>query len=154
MPRWRDIVAMGPSLALLLAVAGTIPLVLDVFLVRPEIVRFSTEGRLVIGRVTRSPPLEVTNGNRYKRNHSGIAVDDPELGPQGVDVYGNFPLGQHVPMFCLTSANRCLSVDDVKARVDMWPFTPLMLSGIICMTLAAMLGLTTLLHRRRHAIRR
>lgn len=83
-----------------------------------------------------------------------IGVDDPDLGPQGIGVYGDLPVDMKVPVLCLTSAGRCVSTDVVKERLDMWPLTPVTLCASISLTMAALaLGLGARRARRRRATR-
>jgi hypothetical protein len=86
------------------------------------------------------------------RNRSIVGVDDPEIGPQVVAVYGQLPLGSVVPLLCLTPVRRCMSADEVRKRMELWPLTPLTLSGAAEVALAAVLGLAAhRLRRRREA---
>jgi hypothetical protein len=147
--------AVAPWLALLLAAAGITSLVFERFVARPEILRFSTEGRRVAGRVLGSPTFNTT-GSRGAgpRNRSLVGVTDNELGLQVVSVYGVLPTGNTVPMICLTPARRCMSAGEVNERLDLWPLTPLMLSGAVELGLAATLSLAARRRRRRPTARR
>jgi hypothetical protein len=148
---WSSLSLIGAPVAILFAVAGVGALGLAVFLERPAMLRFSRDGRLVTGQISRSAPSEARNGDKRRRNQSQISVDDPALGRQTIDVYGDFAVGQPIPVICATAAGRCLSADDLRSRIDMWPFTPLMLAGAISIALAATSGLTALLRRHRGA---
>jgi hypothetical protein len=127
------------GLLVLLVEAGVGSIGFDVLLGHPEAALFAREGRVVIGEVTyrsRNGPL---NGERPARNHSLIFLDDAHLGPQVVDIYGELPVGQRVPVLCLTPAGRCESADVVHERLSLWPLTPLMLSGAVELALAVTL---------------
>src|SRR5580698_9188850 len=141
-------------MATLLALVGAVSLTLALAVERPAMLRFARNGRPVSGRVSRSAPSEARNGDKRHRNRSEIRVNDPELGPQTIEVYGDWAIGQRIPVLCVTADSRCLSVDDVRTRLDMWPFTPLMLSGGISIVLASISGLAALFHRRDRPQRR
>jgi len=139
--------AVLPWLALLLAVTGVGALAFGIFVDHPEVIRFSTMGHSAIGRVQTSPAWQSKDGRRGFRNRSLITVDDSELGLQTVSVYGELAVGATVPLLCLTSARRCVSADEVRQHLDMWPLTPVMLAGAVLIALAA--TLTYAARRRR-----
>jgi len=131
--------AVMPWIASLLALVGIASIGFERFVARPDVVRFSKEGRRVAGTVLAAPPANVSDSRAGgRRNRSLVGVNDQELGPQVVSVYGALPKETTVPMLCLTPAGRCMSGADVSERLDLWPLTPLMLSG------TAELGLATL----------
>ena len=137
-----------PWIASLLTLVGIASIGIERFVARPEVVRFSKEGRRVAGTVLDAPPANVSDtrvGGR--RNRSLVGISDQELGPQAVSVYGALPKGTTVPMLCLTPAGHCMSAADVSERLDLWPLTPLMLSGTAELGLATLLGLVV--RRRR-----
>ena len=144
--------AVAPWLALVLLAIGVGSLAFDQLVLRPEIARFSTDGRAAVGRVGASSVLHPSAGTRGTiSNRSLVAVEDPELGIQLVSVYGRLPVGTAVPLLCLTSARRCLAASEVKERLNLWPLTPLTLSGCAELLLAALLAVAT---RRRRVARR
>ena len=144
--------AVAPWLALVLLAIGVGSLAFDQLVLRPEIGRFAREGRAAVGRVGASSVLHPSAGSRGTiPNRSLVAVEDPELGIQLVSVYGRTPVGTTVPVLCLTSARRCLAAEEVKERLNLWPLTPLTLSGSAELLLAAVLGIAT---RRRQVARR
>jgi len=133
----------------LLVVAGAGSIGFDVLLGHPNVRRFATQGRLVIGRVSYTPHDDDTHpGERPSSNRSLIVLDDPELGPQVVDIYGALPSGQSAQALCLTSAGRCESADVVRERLSLWPLTPLVLSGAAELAIAATLLFAR--YRERH----
>ena len=147
--------AVAPWLALLLLAVGAGSVGFDRFVVHPEIVRFSNEGRTIVGLVaTPSVPSPAVGSRTNYANRSLVAVDDPELGAQLVSIYGKLPEGTPVPLRCLTSAHRCMGDEEVKERLNLWPLTPLMLAGLTELALAALLALATRRHRVRRAARR
>ena len=98
-----------------------------------------------------APPANISDTRTGgRRNRSLVGVNDQELGPQVVSVYGALPKGTAVPMLCLTPAGRCMSAPDVSERLDLWPLTPLMLSGATELGLATLLALVA----RRRRVRR
>jgi hypothetical protein len=128
-------------LLVLLAVVGVGSITFEVLIGRPEVLRFARSGRLVVGQVTSTPNLvDLTPGERPGRHTSSIFVDDPVLGPQTVEVHGGLLRGQQLPVLCLTSAQRCESADVVHERLSLWPLTPIMLSGVSELVLAAILS--------------
>jgi MYXO-CTERM domain-containing protein len=96
-------------------------------------------------------PVFISTGDREGKplNRSLVSVNDEELGPQVVEIYPALPKGTAVPLVCLTSARRCMSAADVRAHADPWPITPLTLSGVGALVLAALLGLAAHQRRRR-----
>jgi hypothetical protein len=139
--------AVAPWLAALLAATGFASLAYERFVARPEVLRFSSEGRRVSGTVVAAPVFE-DPGRRDggARNRSIVAVNDSELGSQLISTYGILRNGAEVPTICLTSARHCMSASDVKERIDLWPLTPMMLSGATELALAFLL---TIAARRR-----
>jgi hypothetical protein len=136
--------SVAPWLALVLLLLGAGSLVFDQLVLRPEIVRFSQEGRLLVGRVgTPSRPDPSTGTRQAVPNRTFVAVDDPELGPQLVSIYGRLPLGSMVPVLCLTPARRCMAAEEVKERFNLWPLTPLTLTGSGALVLAGLLAFVT-----------
>ena len=131
--------AVLPWLGLLLALTGIVALAFGSFVEHPEALRFSTTARPAIGRVQTSPVFQSTGTRGSFRNRSLITVDDAELGPQVVSVYGTLTVGADAPLLCLTSARRCLSAAVVREHLDMWPLTPVMMSGAVLVALAALL---------------
>ncbi len=143
--------AVAPWLALVLLAVGAGSVGFDRFVLHPEALRFSNEGRSVVGLVaTPSVPSPAVGSRTNYANRSLVAVDDPELGVQLVSIYGKLPEGTPVALRCLTSAHRCLGEEELKERLNLWPLTPLMLAGLTELALAALLALAT----RRHRVRR
>lgn len=143
--------AVAPWLALVLLAIGVGSLAFDQLVLRPEIARFSADGRAAVGRVGASSVLDPSAGSRGSvPNRSLVAVEDPELGIQLVSVYGRLPLGTTVPVLCLTSARRCMAAEEVKERLNLWPLTPLTAAGSAELLLAALLGIAS---RRQRAVR-
>ena len=143
--------AVAPWLALALLAIGIGSLAFDQLVLRPEIVRFSEAGRLLVGRTgTPSLPDPSVGARGLAPNRSLVAVDDPELGPQVVSVYGRLPVGTAVPVLCLTPAGRCLGAQEVKERLNIWPPGPLSLAGSAELLLAGLLAFGT---RRRRVVR-
>jgi len=136
--------AVVPWLALLLAVTGAGSIAYEVIGARPEVRRFASEGRRASGTVLSSPAF-VDPGRRDggPRNRSLVGVNDDELGPQVVSVYGRLDIGATVPVICLTQARRCMAATEVQERVDLWPLTPMMLAGAVQLGLAALLTAAT-----------
>lgn len=91
------------------------------------------------GTVSFQPAPHPLQGERPTRNRSLVCTDDPELGPQVVDVYGDLPLGQPASVLCLTPIRRCESADVIHERLSLWPLTPLVLTGAVELALAASL---------------
>jgi hypothetical protein len=146
----RLAIASGSWLLVLLTVVGIGSITFEILIARPEVLRFASAGRLVVGQVTSTPNVvDLTPGERPRRHTSSIFVDDPELGPQTVEVYGGLLRGQQLPVLCLTSAQHCESADVIHERLSLWPLTPIMLSGGCELVLAAIL-----LYTRRRARRR
>ena len=144
--------AVAPWLAVVLLAIGVGSIAFDQLVLRPEIARLSTDGRAAVGRVGASSVLHPSAGSRGTvANRSLVAVEDPELGIQLVSVYGRLPVGTTVPVLCLTSARRCLAAAEVKERLNLWPLTPLTLSGSVELLLAALLAVAS---RRQRALRR
>jgi hypothetical protein len=140
-----------PWIVLLLALVGIASIGFERFVARPEVVRFSREGRRVDGMVLGVPTATISDTRSgRRRNRSLIGVDDKELGPQIVSVYGAVPKEATVPVLCVTAAGRCMSAMEVSERLDLWPLTPLMLSGAVELALAALLALVA--RRRRRVI--
>jgi len=149
LPR-RLAIASGSWLLVLLMVVGIGSITFEVMIARPEVLRFASAGRLVVGQVTSTPNVvDLTPGERPRRHTSSIFVEDPELGPQTVEVYGGLLRGQQLPVLCLTSAQHCESADVIHERLSLWPLTPIMLSGGSELVLAAIL-----LYARRRVRRR
>ena len=148
----RDLArAVMPWIASLLALVGIASIGFERFVARPEVVRFSREGRRVAGTVLGIPTANVSDSRSGGRhNRSLIAVEDEELGPQIVSVYGAVPKEAPVAMLCLTAAGRCMSATEVTERLELWPLTPLMLSGAAELALATLLALVA--RRRRRVI--
>lgn len=143
--------AVAPWLIVLLAATGIGSLSYEAFVGRPEALRFSRDGRRVSGTVMIAPTFE-DPGRRDggPRNRSLVAVNDSELGQQIVSTYGALKKGTEVPVICLTPARYCLSAADVKERIDLWPLTPMMLSGATELALAALLMIAARRRRRPH----
>lgn len=121
-PRNNLLRALGPALPLLLALVGVGMGAFYVFFTRPRAIRFAQQGRRVVGNVlVSSVPKDGNVQRRADRSYSTIAVNDPELGWQIVQEYGVRPVGEAVPLLCLTSAGRCLTVGEVTADVTPWP---------------------------------
>jgi hypothetical protein len=135
--------ALGRPFVLVLALTGTAAVAYESFIGHPEIVRFATAGRLVVGQVYARPAPNNPYRDRLAWDRSRIAVEDPELGPKVVEVYGPLPIGQRVPVLCLTPARRCMGADVVKERLDLWPLTPVMLTGATELALAGLLWAAT-----------
>jgi hypothetical protein len=144
--------AVMPWIASLLALVGIASIGFERFIARPEVVRFSKDGRRVTGTVIGAPPANISDTRAdVHRNRSLVGVNDQELGPQVVSVYGALPKGTTVPMLCLTPAGHCMSAPDVSERLDLWPLTPLMLSGTTELGLATLLALVVRRRRMRRA---
>jgi hypothetical protein len=81
--------AVVPWLALALVATGVGSLVFEWLVARPEIARFSSEGRAVMGtvKVPHLPDASMASRGNV-RNRSIVGVDDPEIGPLVVAVYG------------------------------------------------------------------
>ena len=140
--------AVAPWLALILLVIGAGSIAFDRLALRPEIIRFANEGRPVVGRVGKSSVSDPWPGERGKTaNRSLVAVEDPELGMQLLSIYGSLPVGTIVPALCLTPARRCISKQEVDEGMSL---SPLMLSGLIELALAALLFLAAWRRRARH----
>ena len=147
--------AVAPWLALLLAAAGIGSIAFEQFVAHPEAVRFSRQGRRVVGAVTESPAFIPTDSRDGRpRNRSLVAVNDEGLGPQAVSIYGVFPKGTTVPLLCLTSEHRCVSAGDNSDQLLSWPVTPIMITGAGEPGVAALLALTARRSRRLRAAHR
>jgi hypothetical protein len=132
----------------LLATVGLVAITFEVALGHPEAVRFARDGRTVTGQVTTEVKDGLTSGVGLQRRRTRIFVDDPELGPQTIEVSRELRLGAQVPLFCLTPARRCESAEVVRERLSLWPLTPVVLSGASALAVA-MLMLLARLHLRR-----
>ena len=88
----RVAAASSFGLIVLLIAAGVGSIGFDVLVGHPDTLRFAREGRIAIGEVTFRPRNDPLSGERPTRNHSLIFLDDPQLGPQVVDVYGELPI--------------------------------------------------------------
>jgi hypothetical protein len=129
--------AIGAAGAVLLGVFGLGALAFEMFFVRPEMLRISTEGRRVVGEVILSAPSgDRPYGRRFLRRVSTIGVLDPQLGWQVVDVYGRRPVGERVPLLCATGMRRCAIEADVSAHRSMWPVTTLNIVGVAGVAIA------------------
>jgi hypothetical protein len=114
--------AIGPGLPLLLAGVGVVMAAFQLFIARPEAVRFSQQGRRVVGSVVSSGGPKYGNGSgRFDKSYCTIGVDDPELGWQVVQVYGKRPVGEAVALVCLTAARRCMTAEQVSTDLNVWP---------------------------------
>jgi hypothetical protein len=132
--------AVAPWLAVLLATVGVGSLAYEGIVGRPEVVRFASEGRRLSGTVVYVPVfLDPGRRDGGPRNRSLVTIIDSELGPQIIPTYGRLNEGTEVPVICLTAARRCLIAADVQERVDLWPLTPMMLSGATELGLAALI---------------
>jgi len=141
--------AVTPWLALMLAVVGGGSVLFEMVSARPEIVRFANEGRPVLGTVLRSHDYHATDVREAgPRNRSLVGVNDPELGPLTVSIYGELPRGMTVPLRCLTPTRRCVSAAEIQERLDLWPLTPMMLAGGAELALAALLAVAARRQRR------
>jgi len=143
--------AVAPWLAMLLAATGVGSLAYEGLIGRPEALRFSREGRAVSGTVMHSPVFVNPGGHDGgPRNRSLVGINDSELGPQVISIYGTLKKGSEVPVLCLTPARRCMSATDVRERIDLWPLTPMMLAGATELGLAALLAFAARRRRRPH----
>jgi hypothetical protein len=71
--------AVAPWLALVLLAIGVGSLAFDQLVLRPEVARFSKDGRAAVGRVGASSVLDPSAGSRASvPNRSLVAIDDPE----------------------------------------------------------------------------
>jgi hypothetical protein len=139
--------ALG-AVAIVLALTGTAVVASEVIVSHPEALRFRAEGRHLEGEVYDGGFKRTAAARRLGPKGTRIGIDDPELGPQVIDVYGYFPARKHVPVLCLTAARHCMSADVVDARLAAWPYTPLMLIGTGELALAAALFAVGRLRRR------
>lgn len=140
---------LGILLPALLAVVGVGSIAFEVVIVHPQNLRFARSGRLVVGQVTSTPNrVDLAYGETPRRYRSLIFVDDPELGPQTVEVSGALPLGQQVPVLCVTPAHHCESADTIHERLALWPTTPMVLAAGVELVLAAILWFADRARRR------
>ena len=134
--------AIGPSLPLLLAVVGIVMGAFHLVIIRPDAVRFSQQGRSVIGNVVLSSGSKYGHGGgRSDRNYCTIGVNDPEIGWQVVQVYGRRPVGEAVALLCLTSARRCMTAEQVAEDLVVWPPNVTVSMAAAALALAGVLGL-------------
>ena len=122
--------AIGPSLPLLLAGVGIVMGAFHLVIIRPDAVRFSQEGRSVIGNVV------LSSGSKY--GHGG---GRSEIGWQVVQVYGRRPVGEAVALLCLTSARRCMTAEQVAEDLVVWPPNVTVSMAAAALALAGALGL-------------
>jgi hypothetical protein len=143
------VVTFGPALAWLLSIAGMGVLSVETFISHPNLIRLSTEGRLVTGHSIRSAPPQAATGSRYTPNRSLIRIDDIRGGYDDVEVYGDIPLGQPIQLRCFAPDGNCLIADSVTTQLAVWPFTPLMISGAMLLTVAVALALAIWIRREK-----
>ena len=143
--------AIGPGLPLLLAGVGILMSAFYLLITRPEAIRFSQQGRRVIGNVVLSSGSKYGHsGGRSDRNYCTIGVNDPEIGWQVVQSYGKRPVGEAVALICLTSARRCMTAEQLAEDLDVWPPNSTVLMGAAAFALAGVLGRT--LRRRTRSV--
>lgn len=134
--------AIGPSLPLLLAGVGIVMGAFYLVIIRPEAIRFSQQGRRVIGNVVLSSGAKYGHGGgRSDRSYCTVGVNDPEIGWQVVQVYGRRPVGEAVALLCLTSARRCMTADQVADDLGVWPPNLTVSMAAAALALAGVLGL-------------
>jgi len=144
------VLALGSWLPGLLAVVGFGAITFEVVVGHPDVARFARDGRRVIGEVGAVFPRDLSRPAAPRNLQSRIFVEDPELGPQTIEVSRALRPGERVPLLCLTPARRCESADVVHERLSLWPLTPLVLSGASALAGAGLLALARayLLRRR------
>jgi hypothetical protein len=123
------VLALGSWLPGLLSVVGLGAITFEVAVGHPDAVRFARDGRTVVGQATTVVTHDISRGEAPRTMYSRIFVEDPELGPQTIEVSRALRPGERVPLLCLTPARRCESADIVHERLSLWPLTPLVLSG-------------------------
>lgn len=138
--------AVAPWLAIFLFFTGIGACGIGILVEHAQMQEFSAAGRHVMGFVRTNSSRESTGKRFGPANRSSIIVDDPEMGPQVVNAYGELPVGSAVPMLCLTARTRCMTVEGVTKYLDSWPLTPVMIAGGVQLALACLL--TVAIRRR------
>jgi hypothetical protein len=129
---------------LLLAGIGIAMGAFYLFVTRPEAVRFSQQGRRVLGNVVLSSGSRYGHaGGRSDKNYCTIGVDDPEIGWQVVQGYGRRPVGEAVALLCLTSARRCMTAEQVSDDLVVWSPTSRVSIAVGTIVLAGVFGLAS-----------
>ena len=127
---------------MLLAGVGIVMGAFHLFITRPDATRFSQQGRRVVGNVVLSSGSKYGHaGARSDRSYCTIGVNDPEIGWQVVQAYGSRPVGEAVALFCLTSARRCMTAEQVADDLVVWPPDAGLLTACVAVALAGVSGL-------------
>ncbi len=136
--------ALGPGPALVLAATGLVMGAFYFFITRPQAIRFSQQGRKVVGHVI------VSSGSKYghawgrsDKSYCTIGANDPETGWQVVQAYGPRPKGQSVALLCLTPARSCMTEEQVAGDIVMWPPNSSLICAFTCLALAGALQLAS-----------
>jgi hypothetical protein len=143
--RPRDLArAIGPGLPLLVALVGVAVGAMEMLVTRHEALRFSQDGRRVVGQVVLSSGSKYGHGGgRSDKSYCTIGVNDSEIGWQVVQAYGARPVGEAVALICLTVARRCMTVDQVAERMATWPATSSMAIAAVAMGMAVLVWLAS-----------